>query len=128
MLANADTAVQLKAETKPGCAASGIVSGTTQVYANLNPAELDVDAGEAFGLQVQSQAGRAATPVVLQKGASFAMNIRVNSASSPLVAYEVKRLIVPCTTLAMQPLTLPLHCISGAAYGLTTALHWTCRF
>ncbi|KAL3148640.1 hypothetical protein ABBQ38_014063 [Trebouxia sp. C0009 RCD-2024] len=77
LLANADTAV-------------GTASDTTLVYANLNPAELDVDAGDPFGLQVQSQAGRAAAPVVLQTGASFAMNIRVNSASSPLIAFELR--------------------------------------
>lgn len=84
------------------------------MYANLNPTELDVDAGEAFGLQVQSQAGRAAAPVVLQTGASFAMNIRVNSASSPLIAFEVQLLTSLMIALQMQLLALLLY--AGALY------------
>ena len=91
LLANANAAVTLTMQTKSGCQnpAVSVVSDTTPVYANLNPAELDVDVGQAFGLQVQSQTPLAATPEYLQVGQSFAMEVRVNSASSPLIAYQV---------------------------------------
>lgn len=76
----------LTAAPLSGC---GTTTGTTTVYPNLNPGELDVDAGEAFGLQVQSQAAEVATPAALQVGSTFDMDIRVNSTSSPLIAFEV---------------------------------------
>ena len=90
LLANSDAAVTLTATTLSGCATSGTVSGTTAVYANLNPAELDVDAGAVFGLQVQSQITETVTPTALQVGSTFSMDIRVNSASSALIAFEVR--------------------------------------
>lgn len=89
LLANADTAVRLTAGVQAACATASTVPGSTLVFANLNPVELDVDAGEAFGLQVQRQAGKTATPVQLQVGSNYTMDIRVNSASSPLIAFEV---------------------------------------
>ena len=88
LLANAAAAVTLTATTS--CATSGMLSPSLAVYANLNPAELDVDAGEAFGLQVQSQVGRTAVPAAVTLGSTFTLDIRVNSASSPLVAFQVR--------------------------------------
>lgn len=90
LLANAATAVALTAAVQPACATASTVPGSTSVFANLNAAELDVDAGEAFGLQVQSQAGKTAAPASLQVGNNFTMDIRANSTSSPLVAFEVQ--------------------------------------
>ena len=92
LLANANAAITLTMQTKPGCQTppgSVVSSDATPVYANLNPTELDVDVGQAFGVQVQSQTPLAATPECLQVGQSFAMEVRVNSASSPLIAYQV---------------------------------------
>ena len=97
--ANANTAIDLTAATRTGC---GTGSGKTSVFANLNPAELDVDAGEAFGLQVQSQAGRTASPALLRVGGNFTMDIRANSASSPLIAFEVHSLFVPIHAASYQ--------------------------
>ncbi len=93
LLTNSATAVTLTATTQSGCAAgTTTVSGSTSVYPNLNPVELDVDAGEAFGLQMQSQTAETAVPAALQVGSTFAMDVRVNSASSALIAFEVKLL------------------------------------
>ena len=89
LLANAESAVRLTADVQAACATASTVPGSTLVFANLNPKELDVDAGEAFGPQVQRQAGKSAAPVQLQVGNNFTMDIRVNSTSSPLVAFEV---------------------------------------
>lgn len=90
LLANADTAVRLTAGVQAACVTASTVPGSTSVFANLDPVELaDVDAGEAFGPQVQRQAGKTATPVQLQVGSNYTMDIRVNSASSPLIAFEV---------------------------------------
>lgn len=58
------------------------------MYANLLPAELDVDVGSPFGLQLQQQP-TAAVPTYLQPGDSFRMDIRVNSTSSQLYAFQV---------------------------------------
>lgn len=89
LLTNSATAVTLTAAPLSGCGTTTAISGTTTVYPNLNPVELDVDAGEAFGLQVQSQTAEVATPAALQVGSTFDMDIRVNSTSSPLIAFEV---------------------------------------
>lgn len=88
LLANANVPVVLTAST--GCATGTLPPSTVSVYANLNPAELDVDAGEPFGLQVQAQSGQTAVPAVLPLNSSFIMDIRVNSVSSPLIAFEVR--------------------------------------
>lgn len=89
LLTNSPSVITLTATPLSGCGTSSAVSGSTTVYANLNPVELDVDAGEAFGLQVQSQTAETATPGTLVVGSTFDMDIRVNSTSSPLIAYEV---------------------------------------
>lgn len=89
LLTNADTAVRLTAGVQAACTTASTVPGSTSVFANLNPVELDVDAGEAFGPQVQRQADKTATPVQLLVGSNYTVDIRVNSASSPLVAFEV---------------------------------------
>lgn len=97
LLANAATAVALTAAVQPACATASTVPGSTSVFANLNAVELDVDAGEAFGLQVQRQAGKTATPAALQVGSNFTLDIRANSTSSPLIAFEVQSQgIRPC--------------------------------
>lgn len=88
LLANANGPVTLTMATQSSCTGPP-VSDDTSVYANLNPVELDVDVGQPFGLQVQSQTPLAATPENLQKGQSFAMEVRVNSVSKALVAYQV---------------------------------------
>ena len=90
LLANSGAAVRLTATAKSGCATPGTPPATTDVFSNLLPAELDVDAGEPFGLQVQSQIGKTALPAQLAVGSSFVMNLRINSASSALIAYEVR--------------------------------------
>ena len=90
LLANAESAVRLTAGVQAACATASTEAGSTLVFANLNPVELDVDAGEAFGPQVQRQSGKTATPVQLQVGNNFTMDIRVNSTSSPLIAFEVR--------------------------------------
>lgn len=88
LLANANAAITLTMTPSTTCSSSALPDQTT-VYANLNPAELDVDVGQAYGLQVQSQTPLAAVPEPLQVGQSFAMEVRVNSASSALIAYQV---------------------------------------
>ena len=89
LLTNSPSVITLTATPLSGCGTSSAVSGDTTVYANLNPAELDVDVGEAFGLQVQSQTAETAAPETLVVGSTFDMDIRVNSTSSSLIAYEV---------------------------------------
>ncbi len=89
LLTNAPSVITLTATPLSGCGYSSPLSATTTVYANLDPVELDVDVGEAFGLQVQSQTAETATAGTLGVGSTFDMDIRVNSTSSPLIAYEV---------------------------------------
>ena len=92
LIGNSASAVVLQAVISSSCAAPGAVARFTSVYANLDPAELDVDVGERFGLQVQSQVGKTATPTLLQNGQSFNMDVRVNAVSSPLIAFQVRLL------------------------------------
>ena len=95
LLGNSPVAITLSATIASGCASSSPIVQVqgTSVYANLDPVELDVDLGEAFGLQMQNQIGRSDTPAVLQSGSSFNMDVRVNSASYPLIAFEVRLLL-----------------------------------
>ena len=105
LIGNSASQVVLQAVISSSCAAPSAVSRTTSVYANLDPAELDVDVGERFGLQVQSQVGKTATPALLQNGQSFNMDVRVNAVSSPLVAFQVRLMLcwqVPLLIALMQ--------------------------
>ena len=96
LLANANAAITLTMAVA-GCPGQSIPApATTSVYANLNPPELDVDVGQAYGLQVQSQSPLAAIPEPLQVGQTFSMEVRVNSTSSPLIAYQVGHLSCAC--------------------------------
>ena len=98
LLTNSPSVITFTATPLSGCGYSSAVSATTTVYANLNPVELDVDVGEAFGLQVQSQTAETATPGTLAVGSTFDMDIRVNSTSSPLIAYEVSLCAPPLSS------------------------------
>ena len=92
LLTNSNAAITLTMAATGCPGQSSSVQDTTLVYANLNPAELDVDVGQAYGLQVQSQTPLAAIPEPLQVGQTFSMEVRVNSTSSPLIAYQVGQL------------------------------------
>ena len=93
LLGNAATAVTLTATTQTTCAVGAALTDTLSAYANLNPAELDVDVGEPFGLQVQQQTGLGATATNLQPGDSFTLDVRVGSTRAQLIAFQVCSLI-----------------------------------
>ncbi|KAL0035306.1 hypothetical protein WJX77_000193 [Trebouxia sp. C0004] len=122
LLTNSPSVITLTATPLSVCGTSSAVSGSTTVYANLNPAELDVDVGEAFGLQVQSQTAETATPGTLVVGSTFDMDIRVNSTSSPLIAYEL-RVNYPSVILSVASES---DCRAGADWP-ATSLTFVCN-
>ncbi|DBA74582.1 TPA: hypothetical protein ACH3X2_009454 [Trebouxia sp. C0005] len=122
LLTNSPSVITLTATPLSGCGTSSAVSGDTTVYANLNPAELDVDVGEAFGLQVQSQTAETAAPETLVVGSTFDMDIRVNSTSSSLIAYEL-RVNYPSAILSV---TSESDCTAGADWP-ATSLTFVCN-
>ncbi|DBB14474.1 TPA: hypothetical protein ACH3X3_004761 [Trebouxia sp. C0006] len=122
LLTNSPSVITFTATPLSGCGYSSAVSATTTVYANLNPVELDVDVGEAFGLQVQSQTAENATPGTLAVGSTFDMDIRVNSTSSPLIAYEL-RVNYPSAILSVASES---DCTAGADWP-ATSLTFVCN-
>ncbi|KAK9817698.1 hypothetical protein WJX72_000826 [[Myrmecia] bisecta] len=89
LLQNSDAVVSLTAKTQPMCAAGAALTSAVQAWANLMPEELDLDLGEPYGLVLQQQP-EGAVPAYLQPGSTFRMDMRINSNSSQLNAFQIR--------------------------------------
>jgi len=92
LLLNHWAAVGITMESQAGCVPAGGTAATDseQVYANLAAAELDLDLGQQYGLQFQSDPANAnSAPRAINPGDRFTVPVVLNSASDFVEVFDI---------------------------------------
>lgn len=89
----------------------GAVSGDQVVYANLDPAEFDVDLGAAYGLQFGTLGGGG--------GGTMEVAVRINTGGSVLESFQILVEMDPAFLLPMEPDAA--FCTAGGDWGFDFA-------